>query len=502
MKDRVFGTETEFGERFVSSDDGTPIIERDSSDEAKKVQNILHHVNHRHKMLLRDIIPGCSIFNSIWLSNGARVYVDIGAHPEYATPECRRVRDLVAHEKAGEWICTEIFGRSIEGTNMLLFKHNLAPSSSLGDYFLYEDKPFCTFGCHENYFLHYFDRADVVNGSNITSQRFRKHILPFLATRQIFCGAGGYTPRGRFIFSPRALGVEYIFGGGNNPGVSMVRDREESHMGKNIKGCRLQIQSGDSNMLEPTIFLRTGTMHILLSMLEDERDINNLELNDPIDTLHQVNEDGENLGKSPVVCMKNGEMVSALYVQEVYLDKAKKYVEKTNFNSEESRKEAYAILYLWEEALNAIARNDEGWMLGNLDWATKRFISERSAAKKPKKASEIKNTRDVFYHEIVNREIYSRLEETFASKRIVSSEEIKDSISSPPRDTRAFLRGKFVSEVVAQIPGFGIQENHITVDWHKVMFFNKKFLLNDPLSYSYKELERFIKKRKKRTLSG
>ena len=37
------------------------------------------------------------------LANGARFYNDHG-HPEYATPECRTLRDLVAHDKAGERI--------------------------------------------------------------------------------------------------------------------------------------------------------------------------------------------------------------------------------------------------------------------------------------------------------------------------------------------------------------------------------------------------------------
>ncbi len=37
------------------------------------------------------------------LKNGARFYVD-HAHPEYSTPEVTNVRDLIAHERAGERI--------------------------------------------------------------------------------------------------------------------------------------------------------------------------------------------------------------------------------------------------------------------------------------------------------------------------------------------------------------------------------------------------------------
>ncbi len=42
--------------------------------------------------------------SNVFLRNGARLYLDVGSHPEYATPECDNVLDLVAHDKAGERI--------------------------------------------------------------------------------------------------------------------------------------------------------------------------------------------------------------------------------------------------------------------------------------------------------------------------------------------------------------------------------------------------------------
>ena len=40
------------------------------------------------------------IKSDLVLSNGARYYND-HAHPEYATPECKRLRDIIAQDKAG-----------------------------------------------------------------------------------------------------------------------------------------------------------------------------------------------------------------------------------------------------------------------------------------------------------------------------------------------------------------------------------------------------------------
>src|SRR3954452_5725929 len=38
--------------------------------------------------------------SNVFLENGARLYLDVGSHPEYATPECDSIADLVVHDKA------------------------------------------------------------------------------------------------------------------------------------------------------------------------------------------------------------------------------------------------------------------------------------------------------------------------------------------------------------------------------------------------------------------
>ena len=46
--------------------------------------------------------------SNVFLRNGARLYLDVGSHPEYATPECDSLYDLVAHDKAGERILEQL----------------------------------------------------------------------------------------------------------------------------------------------------------------------------------------------------------------------------------------------------------------------------------------------------------------------------------------------------------------------------------------------------------
>ena len=40
--------------------------------------------------------------SNVFLTNGARLYLDVGSHPEYATAECDDIEQLVIQDRAGE----------------------------------------------------------------------------------------------------------------------------------------------------------------------------------------------------------------------------------------------------------------------------------------------------------------------------------------------------------------------------------------------------------------
>ena len=108
------------------------------------------------------------------MQNGARLYLDVGSHPEYATPECDSLYDLVVHDKAGERILEDLVvsaeqrlsEEGIRGT-IYLFKNN---TDSAGN----------SYGCHENYLT---SRDDDLG-------HYAEVLIPFLVSRQIYAGAG------------------------------------------------------------------------------------------------------------------------------------------------------------------------------------------------------------------------------------------------------------------------------------------------------------------------
>src|SRR5438270_3005177 len=83
------------------------------------------------------------IKSDLVLSNGARFYND-HAHPEYSTPECTTLRELIAQDKAGERVLAECArrrnGHLAEGREVVLYMIN--------SYFVGH-----SYGCHANEFM-------------------------------------------------------------------------------------------------------------------------------------------------------------------------------------------------------------------------------------------------------------------------------------------------------------------------------------------------------------
>ena len=83
MDRRIYGIETEFGIAY-SGPNSRPL----SPEEVARY-------------LFRKVVSWGRSSN-VFLTNGSRLYLDVGSHPEYATAECDDVAQLIAHDRAGE----------------------------------------------------------------------------------------------------------------------------------------------------------------------------------------------------------------------------------------------------------------------------------------------------------------------------------------------------------------------------------------------------------------
>src|SRR5712664_4214443 len=249
--------------------------------------------------------------SNVFLRNGARLYLDVGSHPEYATPECDNVVDLVAHDKAGE--------RILEGL-LVDADRRLREEGIAGDIYLFKnntDSAGNSYGCHENYLV---PRQQELG-------RLTDVLTPFLVTRQLICGAGKVlqTPRGAvYCVSQRAEHIWESVSSATTRSRPIINTRDEPHADAE-RFRRLHVIVGDSNMSETTTLLKIGSTDLVLRMIEAGAIMRDLTLDNAIRAIREVSHDMT--GRSRVR-LANGREMSALDIQDEYLIRAKDFTTK------------------------------------------------------------------------------------------------------------------------------------------------------------------------------
>src|SRR5918998_313273 len=417
MDRRIFGIETEFG--VTCAFEGQRKL---SPDEVARY-------------LFRKVVSWGRSSN-VFLRNGARLYLDVGSHPEYATPECDDIVDLVTHDKAGE--------RVLEGL-LVDAERRLHDEGIAGDVYLFKnntDSAGNSYGCHENYLVSRYGEFG----------RLAEVMIPFFVTRQLICGAGKVlqTPRGAvFCLSQRA---EHIWEGVSSATTRsrpIINTRDEPHADAE-KYRRLHVIVGDSNMNEWASYLKVGSTAVLLRMIEEGVQIRDMTLENPIRAIREISHDTSCKRR---VRLANGREASALDMQKEYLDKAVRWVDHRD---DPVLKE---IAVMWEHAITKL-EHDPDVLARQIDWIAKRNLIEsyRERHKVPLSHPRIA-LMDLAYHD-VNRKrgLYYLLERRGQAERMCDEADIERATQEPPGTTRARLRGEFIRAAKRKRRDF-------TVDW-------------------------------------
>jgi proteasome accessory factor A len=418
MQRRIFGIETEYGVTCVLRGQ-----RRLSPDEVARY-------------LFRRVVSWGRSSN-VFLENGSRLYLDVGSHPEYATPECDSLYDLVAHDRAGERILEGLVGSAEE---------RLTEEGIRGDIYLYRnntDSAGNSYGCHENYLIR--RHADF--------QRTIDTLIPYLVTRQIWSGAGKLLNTARGTVYSLAQRAEHIWEGSSSATTRsrpIINTRDEPHADAEMYR-RLHVIAGDSNMSEYVTYAKTGVTVALLQMLEDEVVFRDLTLENPIRAIREISHD--------VTCRRrirlaNGRELSALDIQWEYLERVMRYSRTTDVGPEVER-----AISMWEHLLTGLEK-DPMTLHREVDWVAKLHLMDRYQLKHNLPLSSPKLALiDLNYHD-VNRDrgLYYKMERAGLMDRIVTDTAISKAMVTPPGTTRARLRGEFIRAAKAKRRDF-------TVDW-------------------------------------
>ncbi len=449
VRRRIFGLENEYGVTFTLRGQ-----RRLSPDEVARY-------------LFRRVVSWGRSSN-VFLENGARLYLDVGSHPEYATPECDRINDLVVHDKAGEWILAQL----VTGAQARLREEGIR-----GEVYLFKnntDSAGNSYGCHENY----------LTERNDDFSRYTEVLIPFLVSRQIYAGAGKvlHTPRGAtFCLSQRA---EHIWEGVSSATTRsrpIINTRDEPHADAE-RFRRLHVIVGDSNMCEYATFLKVGATSIILAMLEDSSTVlRDLTLENPIRAIREISQD---ITCQRRVRLANGREMRALDIQAEYLQRAQRFRDQRGLQPEED-----LALEMWEHCLKGL-ESDPLTLSRECDWVAKyRLVEEvRERHQLPLAHPKVAMV-DLMYHDVDReRGLFYKLQDRDLIDRTCNDHDIALAMTQAPETTRARLRGAFVRRAKERRRDF-------TVDWVHLKLNDqaqRTLLLKDPFKSHDERVERLI----------
>lgn len=480
MQHRVVGVETEFG-----------CLVRDPSlgPYEEVVERVKDAVFRDKRWGLLDLHTRDMYFEPAeaggFLINGGRLYIDaVGSHLEYATPECRSLRDVIAYERAGQRLILRIL-RELRLHDKVSFYNNSV------DHFAGH-----TFGCHENY---------SVNPESLSWRHALEKLVPFLVTRQIFAGAGRvgghrltttWQTKSRHVadtaFVDSAYGVEpdltvdfqlsqradhilHTISGRVRFSRALINPKWDQ-MYELSRSPRLHLLFGEANPSEYATFLKLGTTILVLDLLEEQAVPSGVELAAPLRALKEISRDPTHKW---IVRRENGSTISAIDLQRCYLQAAQRQLAGRDRETDE-------VLREWEETLDALER-DPLDLADRLDWVAKfTMLQLFKDAEGLTWQDDTLHSLDLEYHNIDPEQgLYYAL----PKRRLTSDSHIERAMEEPPVDTRAYGRALIVRGLRGRVVG------EYMIEWDGVFVEPKRTLvLADPF-HSYKdEAEQFLRR--------
>jgi proteasome accessory factor A len=450
MDRRIFGIETEYGVTCTFKGQ-----RRLSPDEVARY-------------LFRRVVSWGRSSN-VFLANGARLYLDVGSHPEYATAECDDFLELLAQDRAGERI---LEGLSIEA------EERLVQEGIHGDVYLFKnntDSAGNSYGCHENFLIE--RKTDFAS----LAQAF----IPFLISRQILVGAGKVvqTPRGStYAVSQRADHIWEGVSSATTRSRPIINTRDEPHADADLYR-RLHVIVGDSNMSDTTNLLKVVSAHLVLSMIESGTVMRDLTLANPIRAIREISHDTTG---TRTVKLANGRELSAIEMQSEYFEKVTDFVARRGIVDPVTQR----VMELWERSIKAVGAGDLHLIDREIDWVIKLRLIERYMRKND---MTLENARiaqlDLAYHDIRReRGLFYLLERGGAVDSILTPEQVELAKNIAPQTTRAKLRGDFITRAQER-------RRDYTVDWVHLKLNDqgqRTVLLKDPFQHADERVDRLI----------
>ena len=409
-----------------------------------------------------------------YFRNGFSAYLDCEKQLELCLPECESVYSATVCDRVGMQMLEEAAkeaeyelasnGKISHNTTLFIHKNNCALGTT-------KDHPIVTYGTHENYSVNTaeLNQAMLANYNNgFVARLFRdKHLewsdnishlglmlIPFLVSRQILCGAGNVVVSeagARYEISQRSRFITTQLGKVSTEKRALVNTKEEHHARNYL---RLHLICGDANMCSFSTYIKLGTTKIIIRMIEENAlDPFLLYIPDALNVLHSISFDPSLTKTYKVVMNRNAVKVSAVDMQQCFLDAASNFV--ANRGGDEETK---TVLERWQYTLDCL-KNDPKKLCGKVDWITKKMLLDKimESSGISLGSKKISDT-NLMYHALHKSQgIFYKIEKP--SWKVFDEEDVSKRTSTPP-PTRALARLKTADALDKKI---------VSMSWDELM---------------------------------
>ncbi len=341
MQESLFGIETEYAFTHFAPNG-------EALDRGAGLTRLLHFANKRLKCLRDSGAAG------VYLSNGSRLYVDVGHHPELSTPECSDPWQTVLYILAGERILTNLatdVEKEFPNSKVSIFRCNV-------DYFSKQ-----TWGCHESYLHRSLPAA------------LAEEIIPHLVSRLIYTGAGGFdncSPGLEFTLSPRVPHLVRKISGDSTGGRGIFHTKDEPLCAKGYH--RLHILCGESQCSQLGNLLKIGATDLVVRLIDAGVCRGHVvALKSPLAAMRRFSTDPSCTRRE---ALANGEKRSAIEIQRHYLAAAEAHLSYSFMPSW-----AGALCAEWRRMLDRLEDGVDG-VSTVLDWGIKLSLYREHARKR------------------------------------------------------------------------------------------------------------------------
>ncbi len=330
----IFGVETEYGAVFRTNGNGGETANEDRS----LVGGLLELASASLPCLEGER-------GGLFLENGARFYIDAGAHPEYATGECVNPEDLVCHVAAGDALLARLAGD-------LRIRDDLSEAAVTKNNVDYISRT--SWGFHENYRLEQSSHPELADW-----------LVGHLVSRVIYSGGGGFSFGGKsgacFSLSPRAAFLNEVMSSASTKDRGIFHEKHEALADS---GDRLHVICGENLCSQKALWLRVGATALVAALLDRGiRPKSCVMLKDPLSALRVVCRD---VSLGGLVQLADGTTITAVSLQARYVDFVEQHLGETSMPDWASQ-----VVRSWRATLDLLLSRGYAGVAPYLDWAIK-----------------------------------------------------------------------------------------------------------------------------------